>query len=78
MTTRRLSQRYEIDVHPAFLRRNEDAPRPGRILVIAICPACGQPRRYMLAAGRWLLEHDHRQRAWSAHPLVDRGELASA
>lgn len=61
--------RHLINVEPWLLAGNDDAPDPGRVLIIAGCAGCELRARLTLWAGRWSLEHDH-GRPWTAHLIA--------
>jgi hypothetical protein len=66
--------RHVLDVGPWLLAGNDDAPAPGRVLVVAGCAGCELGARFALWAGVWHVEHDH-GRPWTAH-LVALGDPA--
>lgn len=58
--------RHVVDVDPWLLHANDDAPTPGRVLLIAGCAGCELGARMALWPGRWHVEHEH-GRPWTAH-----------
>lgn len=62
-----------VDVPPDLVRDNDDAPAPGRLLIVAGCPGCRTGRRFAVPAGRWLIDHDHDHddRQWTLHRTGD-------
>lgn len=60
--------RHVVDVEGWMLAGNDDAPAPGRVLVLAGCGACGEGRRMLLWPGRWSVEHTHRA-GWAARAV---------
>jgi hypothetical protein len=67
--------RHVLDVTPDLLARNDDAPAPGALLVLAGCPICNRRRRWALHQGRWAIEHLHGG-DWTALPLPADGQEA--
>lgn len=68
------ARQYLLDVTPDLLARNDDAPAPGRLLVVCGCTICRSTHRFGLLGGRWAIEHTH-DGVWTAH-LADTAQPA--
>lgn len=61
-----------VDVDRWMTEHNDDAPLPGRVLVVAACAGCEHGRRLALPPGRWTVAHNHGQ-PWDARPYSPTG-----
>lgn len=58
-----------VDVAAWMTEANDDAPLPGRVLIIASCAGCETGRRLALPRGRWVVVHQHGH-PWAALPAA--------